>query len=435
MVLIGLLIVLATFVAIVKRYEVRMVLFAAGLLMAIISLDPIAAFDAFKDRMIHPTLVPVICSVMGFAYVARVTQCDKHLVRLLTNPLKRIRPILVPGAVLVTWFINISLISAAGVSAAVGVVLIPTLIMAGVHPAMAATAVFAGTYGSVMSPGNPHNVMVSDIANVGVMEVIGNHAVPAIICALIGAISLTVISRLRKEHEGYVPPAEDESVPTEDSNDEPVGEGEASNDEPVSVPKALVTMLPLVLIILATDQVGLLPPTLEIHTAMIIGAIAALIISRWSPQEVTKEFFDGMGHAFSNVIGIIVAASVFTTGMAAIGLTDALIQVMREYSAIAPLSATFGPFFVAVLGGSGDAATLAFNEAVTPHAAELGFSTADLGSVANIAGALGRTMSPVAAAAIVCAGLAGVSPVELFKRNAPGMIIAAIVLMVLMLFV
>jgi len=309
----------------------------------------------------------------------------------LTNPLRKIRPIIVPGAVLVTWFINISLISAAGVSAAVGVVLIPALIMAGVHPAMAATAIFAGTYGSVMSPGNPHNVMVSDIANVGVMDVIGNHAVPAIICALIGAISLTVISRLRKEHEGYVPPAEDESAPTEDSN-----------DEPVSVAKALVTMLPLVLIILATDQVGLLTPTLEIHTAMIIGAIAALIISRWSPQEVTKEFFDGMGHAFSNVIGIIVAASVFTTGMAAIGLTDALIQVMREYSAVAPLSATFGPFFVAVLGGSGDAATLAFNEAVTPHAAELGFSTADLGSVANIAGALGRIMSPVAAAAIVC---------------------------------
>jgi len=75
MVLIGLLIVLATFVAIVKRHEVRMVLFASGLLRAIISMDPIAAFDAFKDRMIHPTLIPVICSVMRFAYVARVTQC------------------------------------------------------------------------------------------------------------------------------------------------------------------------------------------------------------------------------------------------------------------------------------------------------------------------------------------------------------------------
>ena len=427
MIVIGMLIVLATFVAIVKRYEVRMVLFTSGLLMALISMDPISAFDAFRDRMVHPTLVPVICSVMGFAFVARATRCDKNLVRLLTNPLRKIRPILVPGAVLVTWFINISLISAAGVSAAVGVVLIPTLIMAGVHPAMAATAVFAGTYGSVLSPGNPHNVMVSDIANIGVMEVIGNHAVPAVICALIGAISLAIISRIKKEHQGYEPPQDDEAA--EVQTDEETGE------ESVNVIKALVTMLPLVLIILATDQVGLLPPTLEIHTAMIIGAIVALAVSRWNPQEVTKEFFDGMGHAFSNVIGIIIAASVFTTGMAAIGLTDALIEIMRQYTAIAPFSATFGPFLVAVLGGSGDAATLAFNEAVTPHAADLGISAADLGSVANVAGALGRTMSPVAAAAIVCAGLAQVSPVELFKRNAPGMIVSAIVFMILMLFV
>lgn len=42
----------------------------------------------------------------------------------------------------------------------------------------------------------------------------------------------------------------------------------------------------------------------------------------------------------------------------------------------------------------------------------------DLGSLAQIAGAMGRSMSPIAGAAIICAGLAKVNPIEVSKRNA-----------------
>ena len=41
-------------------------------------------------------------------------------------------------------------------------------------------------------------------------------------------------------------------------------------------------------------------------------------------------------------------------------------------------------------------------------------------------------MSPITGATIVCAGLAGVSPMELAKRNATGMIIAMVVAMFLL---
>lgn len=37
-------------------------------------------------------------------------------------------------------------------------------------------------------------------------------------------------------------------------------------------------------------------------------------------------------------------------------------------------SGILGPYFMAILVGSGDAATMAFNEAVTPHAATFGMS-------------------------------------------------------------
>ena len=50
-------------------------------------------------------------------------------------------------------------------------------------------------------------------------------------------------------------------------------------------------------------------------------------------------------------------------------------------------------------------------------------------SLAQIAGAMGRSMSPVAGAAIICAGLAKVNPMEVSKRNALPCLAAALVLM------
>lgn len=43
-------------------------------------------------------------------------------------------------------------------------------------------------------------------------------------------------------------------------------------------------------------------------------------------------------------------------------------------------------------------------------------------------------MSPVAGGLIICATLAGVSPIEVAKRNAPGMIIACIVVTIMLLY-
>ena len=70
---------------------------------------------------------------------------------------------------------------------------------------------------------------------------------------------------------------------------------------------------------------------------------------------------------------------------------------------------------------------------ITPHAKDFGYGIIEMGSTAFLAGSLGRTMSPVAGAAIVCAGLARISPIEITKRNGPGCIVAAIAVMVILL--
>ena len=53
--------------------------------------------------------------------------------------------------------------------------------------------------------------------------------------------------------------------------------------------------------------------------------------------------------------------------------------------------------------------------------------------MAEIAGAIGRSMSPVAAGAVICAKLAGVNPMELAKRNALPTILATVVMAWLLL--
>ena len=127
------------------------------------------------------------------------------------------------------------------------------------------------------------------------------------------------------------------------------------------------------------------------------------------------------------------AAAVFTQGMTVIGLTGALIDVMKNSQQIAKVASAFGPFIIGVVSGSGNAAALAFNVAVTPHAAQFGYGMIELGSMAQIGAGLGRTMSPVAGAGIICAKIAGVNPMELAKRNAPGMILAIIAAMFILL--
>lgn len=423
MLLVGGLIVILTFVLIVKKYEARLVLFLAGLLMCLIGGLPGDVMKAFTKAMVNNSLVPTICTVMGFSYVMRLTTCDQHLVQSISGVLKRGRAILVPISFFLTWWISLAIPSASGCSAAVGSILIPTLIAAGVHPAMAAATVLAGTWGSAISPGNAHNPFVADLAGTDMMTVIINETPASVIASIACVVVMTAYAVLRKEGAteerrlAYLREIGEEGVKEASFHVRPL--------------LAIVPLVPLFLLILGSKQVGLLPE-ISVPLSMLIGVALGFLVTLKDAQEICRKFFEGMGNAYADVIGLIVCASVFTTGMTAIGLTGALTELMEGSQAAAAAAGTFGPFFIAVISGSGDAAAFAFNGAITPFAEQFGLSIMDLGSLAQIAGAMGRSMSPIAGAAIICAGLAKVNPIEVSKRNALPCLASAIVLMLLL---
>ncbi|MDD6382026.1 C4-dicarboxylate transporter DcuC [Mitsuokella jalaludinii] len=423
MLIVGGLIVILTFVLIVKKYEARLVLFLAGLLMCLIGGLPGDVMKAFTKAMVNNSLVPTICTVMGFSYVMRLTECDQHLVQSISGLLRKGRAVLVPLSFLLTWWISLAIPSASGCSAAVGSILIPTLIAAGVHPAMAAATVLAGTWGSAISPGNAHNPFVADLAGTDMMTVIINETPASIIASLACVAVMTAYAVIRREGA-----TEERRVAYMASLGEDKKQMESFHVNPL---RAIVPLVPLLLLIASSKQVGLLPEV-SVPLSMLIGVALGFLVTLTDIQEVCRKFFQGMGNAYADVIGLIVCASVFTAGMTAIGLTGALTDLMKGSQSAAAAAGTFGPFLIAVISGSGDAAAFAFNGAVTPFAEQFGMSIMDLGSLAQIAGAMGRSISPVAGAAIICAGLAKVSPIEVSKRNALPCFVAALVLMIML---
>ena len=162
---------------------------------------------------------------------------------------------------------------------------------------------------------------------------------------------------------------------------------------------------------------------ISVATAMLVGTVYALAVTRSNPAEVSKRFFDGMGRGYANILGIIIAAGVFAAGLRSAGVIDVFVNFLTEAQDVAKYGGGLGPYLLGILTGSGDAATFAFNEAVTPHAAKFGMTIENLGYLATLSGNFGRLSSPLAGGMILVAGIAGVSPIDVVKRTAPVMFV------------
>lgn len=412
---IAILIVILAIVALIKRYETRLVLLTAGFAMAIISLKPMIAFQQFDKSMTTGSLIIAICSALGFAGVISLTKCDVHLVTLLLRPLKKLGLLLLPACMVVTSAISIAIPSMAGLSAAIGPTMIPIMIRAGFRPAAAAAAVAGCMMPAYLNPGVSHNPFIAKLANIEVMEFIGAHVTETLVASAVSIVAITLTCLLYGDYkkgriEGNV--AADEAQPQEEIK-----------------PNILYAIAPIVpVVLLVVFSLWIKEVKISVATAMLIGTFYALVITRSDPQAVTKKFFDGMGSGYAKILGIIISAGVFAAGLRAAGVIDVFVQYLTHANEVAKIGGSVGPFILAVLTGSGDAAAFAFNEAVTVHAEQFGLTIDGLGYLAMMAAGVGRMASPLAGGVILLSGIAAVSPVEVVKRTAPAAVIVLAVL-------
>ena len=412
-------VVILTIAALLKRWETRLVLFTAGLVMAILSGAPNVALKAFVTNMTNGSLITSICSSMGFAAVIAITRCDVHFVGLLVKPLGKLGIFLLPLCMLVASCVAVAIPSAAGCAAALGPTMIPLMVRAGFHPAIAGAAIIGSITPSTLSPGSSHNVWIAKLAEMDVVDLIVTYAPEVLTLCAMNIILVTAMIFVFRDYKRPAP-----------GSSEPVFSVEADArgelPEHPSVLRAVAPILPVVLLLLGATVIPQIRMT--VAEAMIYGSIFTLLVTRSNPETVTKEFFGGMGKGYANIMGIIIAAGCFAGGLKAAGVIDALIETLKHSNDIARYAANFGPFIMGVLTGSGDAAGHAFNQAVTPYAADFGMSVPSLGMVAALSGAFGRMCSPIAGATLVVAGMTRLSPLEISKRMALPMLINLVLL-------
>lgn len=142
--------------------------------------------------------------------------------------------------------------------------------------------------------------------------------------------------------------------------------------------------------------------------------------------EQTESFFKGMGNAFS-IFALLVAASVFVTGLKSIGLVKVLQSVMTGMHGsgmgfVLPLIMVLITVLIVMLSGSGTALFFAMVPLMVPLAAAAGISAIALSIPMGLAGNLMRAVSPVSAVVIIVAGAVKKNPLDIVKRTSVPMI-------------
>lgn len=429
-----------TVFALLRRLEVRVVLLVAGGTLALLAGQPLVVLDTFTRSMVA-TMVAPICAAMGFAAVLAATGCECALVQVLVAPLLRTRWLVVPGGVVAAYVVNLAVPSQASTAAALGPILLPLLRAAGytVEAAGAVLLLGASFGGDLLQPGAQD---VQAIAGVAAVEAVRLHAL--LLPASVSGLASAAVACAWSLRRGRGPADRDRNV---------LGPA-AVVHEPATAPllptfapwsiglwlRAAVPLLPIAALLLAYAGVPwlqwllTLPPgddwrpfagVLPVVRALLLGIVVAAATAWRLLPKLADELFVGMGRAYASIISLTICAQVFGAGLAATGAAAALLAVSQELGALPALS-VLGPGGLAAVSGSGSGPILAFAQtflAPVPAGPELDRCAA----LACLAGAFGRTLSPVAAVTVCVAGQLRVSPVGILRQVAVPLAIGALV--------
>lgn len=425
--------------AVARGVDVRLVLLVAAFALAGLRNQAAQVVATFLATFSDEKFVVPICTAMGFAYVLRHTECDRHLVRLLTRPLRSARVILVPGVVLAGFLVNVPVISQTSTVVCLGAVVVPLMRAARMTDRTIGASMLLGASigGELLNPGAPElNTVAQQLTKDLGRPVSPTEIVPAVQKLVFVHLALTtvlfwLVCRRADRREGTPTPAA-----------EPSAEGR------INLVRALVPLIPLVLlylqgapfhlfevprpwVLVRPDKEAAAYDTRLIGLAMVVGVLAAALANPWRGRGAPKAFFDGAGYAFTEVISLIVVARCFGTGIEVTGLARLLGDAIEGSPGMLTPAAGFVPLAFAALSGSGMAATQSLYESFAHAAERVGADATDVGAVVAIGAAAGRTMSPVAASALMAAKLTGTNSFRLARRVAGPLLVSLLVVILL----
>ncbi len=370
-----------------------------------------------------------LMSIAGFSSYMEHVGASYALFKVFEKPLRLIKSpyLLLILSFIVTQILVIFIPSHAGLALLLMVMMYPILVRSGVSK-LSALAVIGTCQFIDHGPGSGNVILASQISNVDPATYFVDYQLPTTIPILLSvALANFFVQRYFDKKDGFV----------FDSN---LIDKELENNSKLSVssiPKiyAILPVIPL-LLILGFSNIFHSNIKMNVPVAMIISTFVAIIfemIHRKSILETLDSimiYFKGMGHLFVITVSLIVCAQVFAAGLTSVGFVDTLISFAKDigFNAIAMI------FFVSVLlaisaflMGSGNAAFFSFAPLIPKIAKSFGVETIVMIAPIQIMTGFGRCVSPIAPAIVAVASMANVSPLQVVKRTAIPMLVAAIV--------
>lgn len=358
----------------------------------------------------------LIMAVGGFAKYMDYIGASKVLVRLAAKPLGAVKSpyMLLAVSYVVGQLLNIVIPSAAGLCVLLMATMYPVLTSLGVSR-LSAAAVIATAPCLDLGPASGTAVFAAKTAGVEVTDYFVGQQIPiAAFTALTIAAAHFFVQRYFDRKAGHV-------------NEAPAREsGQAADGDKAPVFYAALPLIPIVLV-LVFSKLCVSSVKMPVVTAMIISIATAMLCELIRTRDMKtvfssiQVFFDGMGKIFATVVTLIVAGETFAYGLTKIGAIDMLIHGAEQtgFGALGiMLTMTLVVAAAAVVMGSGNAPFYSFGALVPDIAAKMGASALYMITPMQLAASIARSASPITAAVVAVAGIAGVSPVDIVKRTA-----------------
>lgn len=393
-------------------------------------------FDVFRTQASSNLagLGLTLMAIAGFSRYMEHVGASPALFSIFQKPLQKIKSpyFLLVIAYFITQILVIFIPSHAGLGVLLMVTMYPILVRTGVSR-LSAVGVIATCQFIDHGPGSGNVIFAAKIAGIDPAVYFIQHQLPVSIpIIIVVAIAHYVSQKWWDKREGYIFTGKlQEGITLEDDND----------FRPPRI-YALLPIIPVVLIIGFSPIFGS-PIRIEVTTAMLLSTMIAMIFEFVRLRSVRavidslQLFFEGMGKVFVLVVSLIICSQVFAQGLLAIGVVDALIAAAKDggFGGVSMIIAmSFVLALAAFMMGSGNAAFFSFAPLTPTIAQHFGLATVTMLLPMQIMTSFGRVVSPITPAIMAIASMAGVSPLQVVKRTAFPMFVAAAVNLALILF-
>ena len=428
-----------------RKYNPQGVLLLVGILMvalgAILGTSPVevdrptgsVVFDImrFVEEKFFSNFSRAGLQIMvigGYVAFMNKIEATNMLVHLAVKPLAFFRKVPYLAAVLaipIGQLLFITTPSAAGVGLLLVATLYPILVNLGVSKLTALSAIAFATLFD-QGPGSANTLAASELCDLTTVQYFLEYQVPRVLPVTVLLMLLFFFYNRWCDRR--------EAAQGKDIYSDRLDES-ARPDVPGYF--ALLPVLPIFFLLLFSGYAGIQDVTISTTVAMLSSFLIAFLLVMLHNRSFTrtfpmfKVFWQGMGNVFANVVSLIVCAEVFSGGLIALGFIDTLVTGTTSlgFGGVAIcIVITAIIFLAAMLMGSGNAAFFSFGPLLPGIATQFGMPAVGMIVPMQLAASMGRATSPIAGVIVAICGVAGVSPMDLAKRNTPPLIIGVIAL-------